>query len=137
VCGTVSAIGLTEPERQRWPELRERLREPGHCMALMRGVLGDTEVAVVAAVTPDGTVRTLAIMASPQEIVQEIRLVPATAERTGVDRYGPQPAKIGDYDVQVLTDIAAQGQPRPVAVLTTPWIEQHLLLYARQLWHRR
>src|SRR5215217_3532572 len=67
VCGTVSAIGLTAPERQRWPELRERLREPGHCMALMRGVLGDTEVAAVAAVTPDGTVRTLAIMASPQE----------------------------------------------------------------------
>jgi hypothetical protein len=35
MCGSVSAIGLEEQERDLWPYLRERLREPGRLMALM------------------------------------------------------------------------------------------------------
>jgi hypothetical protein len=69
MCGSVSAIGLQERERQRWPYLRERLRVPGQLMALMRGVLGDAEVAVVVAVTPQGAVTSLAILTTAEEIV--------------------------------------------------------------------
>jgi hypothetical protein len=61
MCGPNSAIGLGEVDRVYWPELRERLREPGRLMALVGGVLGgDTEVACVAAVSPQGIVQPLA-----------------------------------------------------------------------------
>jgi hypothetical protein len=137
VCGSVSAIGLQQPERDQWPHLRERLREPGHLMALMRGVLGDVEVAAVVAVTPEGAVKTRAILTTAPEIAAELELctsppVDATAGATDL-----QWAKIGGDDVQVLMGAGPQGLRRPLAILATPWIEQHLLLYARTLWHRR
>src|SRR5690606_15860444 len=142
MCGTVSAIGLEDRERELWPYVRERLRRPGELMALMRGVLGDAEVGVVASVTPQGRVTALAILATPQAIVDEITLLPheETAGEPGGDSGhsgGLRPAKVGDYDAQVLVGEGPDGQPRPLAILTTPWIEQHLLLYARDLWRRR
>jgi hypothetical protein len=48
-----------------------------------------------------------------------------------------RPAKVGDYDVEVLMDEPPDGTPRPLVILATSWIEEYLLLYARQLWHRR
>lgn len=104
-------------------------------MALMRGVLGDTEVAAVVAVTPRGAVKLVAILATPEVIVQEIRLAEGQDQRDGHPD-GLWPAKVGDYDIQVLVDLGTQP-PRPLAILATPWIEQHLLLYARTLWRRR
>lgn len=130
MCGSVSAIGLQGKERERWPYLRERLRVPGHLMALMRGVLGDVEVAAVVAVRPDGAVRPLAVLTTAEEIAGEIEFPPGGEAHDGV-----RDAVIGDYDVQVLTTGEPDGQP--LAVLATPWIEQHLLLFARTLWRRR
>ncbi|HEX6500132.1 MAG TPA: hypothetical protein VF054_14030 [Micromonosporaceae bacterium] len=137
MCGSVSAVGLEEAEREDWPYLRERLREPGRLMALMRGVLGDTEVAAVVAVTPQGAVTLVAILTVPDVIAQEISLVPDDPDRDRAGREGLRRATIGDYDVEVVVDERADGEPRPLAILATPWIEQHLLLYARTLWHRR
>lgn len=137
MCGSVSAIGLEERERQLWPYLRERLRQPGHLMALMRGVLGDTEVAAVVAVTPQGAVTPLAILATPEAIATEIRLVADGQDQDAARPDGLRRAKIGDYDVEVVVAEGSGGQPEPLAVLATPWIEQHLLLYARTLWRRR
>lgn len=55
MCGSTSAVGLGEQERQLWPVLRERLRLPGQLMGLMRGVLGgDAEVAALVTTTPPG-----------------------------------------------------------------------------------
>jgi hypothetical protein len=66
MCGSHSAIGLTDAERELWPQLRERLREPRHLMGLMRGVLADAvEVAAVIAVSPQGRVRPLALVVTP------------------------------------------------------------------------
>jgi hypothetical protein len=137
MCGSVSAIGLEERERALWPYLRERLREPGHLMALMRAVLGDTEVAAVVAVTAQGAVKPLAILATAEEIATEIRLVPDDDEHDGGVPDGLRRARIGDYEVQVVVGEAADAEPRPLAVLCTPWIDQHLLLFARTLWRRR
>lgn len=136
MCGSVSAIGLQDDERRFWPELRERLRVPDHLMALMRGVLGDVEVAVVVAVTPDGVVDPRAVLASP-EIRDEIDLAGAGAPPPDSDGLAVQAATIGDDAVQVITRRDEEGRPQPLAVLSTPWIDQHLLLYARTLWHRR
>jgi hypothetical protein len=129
MCGSVSAIGLADQEREHWPYLRERLRVPGRFMALMRGVLGDAEVAAVVAVTAEGTVTPLAILALPEVIAEELHLDPAAPVKNGV-----RPAKIGDYDVEVVVGDAGDI---PLAILATPWIDQHLLLYARTLWHPR
>ena len=128
MCGPNSALGLEETERELWPELRDRLRQPGQLMALMRGVLGgDAEVAAVTAVTPAGVVRPLAILATPV-IADEIDL-----DDTGDPRAS---GRIGDYDVDVLmTDRG--GVRRPAAVLVSPWIFENLTLYARKLWSRR
>jgi len=128
MCGPHSALGLEETERDLWPELRDRLRQPGQLMALMRGVLGgDAEVAAVTAVTPAGVVRPLAILATPV-IADEIDLDDSGGTRVG--------GKIGDYDVEVLmTD--RSGVRRPAAVLVSPWIFENLTLYARKLWTRR
>ena len=128
MCGSVSAIGLEARERELWPLLRERLRVPGHLMALMRGVLGDAEVAVVVAVTPKGTVKVIALLATTEAIADEIR------QAGPEDADGVRPATIGGYDVRVVVGEWPDGRARPLAVLTTPWIEQHLLLYARTLW---
>jgi hypothetical protein len=130
MCGSVSAIGLEERERELWPLLRERLRRPGHLMALMRGVLGDAEVAVVAAVTPHGMVTPLAILTTAEAVAAETRLM---EDHDGPSADGVRRARIGDYDVEVLVD-EGPGGARPLAILATPWIEQHLLLYARTLW---
>jgi hypothetical protein len=131
MCGSVSAIGLEERERELWPLIRERLRRPGHLMALMRGVLGDAEVAVVAAVTPHGRVTVLAVLTTTEAIAAETRLMAEDHDRPSAD--GVRRARIGDYDVEVLVDEGPDGA-RPLAILTTPWIDQHLLLYARTLW---
>jgi len=136
MCGSVSAIGLEDAERRLWPRLRERLRVPGQLMALMRGVLGDAEVAAVVAVAPDGRVTPLAILTTAEPIMQEISLVPDDRERTGAPS-DVAAARIGDDDVRVLLWPGPDGRSEPVAVLSTPWIDQHLLLYARTLWHRR
>ena len=133
MCGSVSAIGLEQPERDLWPYLRERLREPRQSMGLMRGVLGDTEIAAVVAVTPEGAVKPVAILALPETIASEITL-DAGADP---DDRGLRPAKVGDYDIKVLVDERPGRTPRPLAILATPWIEEHLLLYARKLWRHR
>jgi hypothetical protein len=137
MCGSVSAIGLEERERELWPLVRERLRRPGHLMALMRGVLGDAEVAAVVAVTPQGAVTPLAILTTAEVIAAETRLVGGEECPGDAGRDGVRPARIGDYDVDVLVDAGPDGRPRPLAILATPWIEQHLLLYARRLWRPR
>ena len=128
MCGPNSALGLEDAERELWPELRDRLRQPGQLMALMRGVLGgDAEVAAVTAVTPAGVVRPLAILATP-----------VIADEIDLDDSGDTQAtgRIGDYDVDVLmTDQG--GVRRPAAVLVSPWIFENLTLYARKLWSRR
>jgi hypothetical protein len=128
MCGPNSALGLEDAERELWPELRDRLRQPGQLMALMRGVLGgDAEVATVTAVTPAGVVRPLAILATP-----------VIADEIDLDDSGDTQAtgRIGDYDVDVLmTDQG--GVRRPAAVLVSPWIFENLTLYARKLWSRR
>jgi hypothetical protein len=136
MCGSVSAIGLEDAERRLWPQLRERLRVPGSLMALMRGVLGDAEVAAVVAVAPDGRVTPLAILTTAQPIMQEISLIPDDGGQTGTPA-DIAAARIGDDDVRVLLGPGPDGRHEPVAVLNTPWIDQHLLLYARTLWHRR
>jgi hypothetical protein len=132
MCGNVSAIGLEQRERELWPELRERLRVPGHLMALMRGVLGDVEVAAVVAVTPSGQVKTRALLTTSAAIADEIQLTASPPDERGI-----RAAMVGDYQVEVLIGEGTDGQPRPLAILATPWIEQSILLYARQLWHRR
>jgi hypothetical protein len=128
MCGPHSALGLEETERELWPELRDRLRQPGQLMALMRGVLGgDAEVAAVTAVTPAGVVRPLAILATPV-IADEIDLDDSGDSRAS--------GKIGDYDVDVIMT-ERDGVRRPTAVLVSPWIFENLTLYARKLWTRR
>jgi hypothetical protein len=102
-------------------------------MALMRGVLGDTEVAAVVTVAPDGAVKPVGVLALPDAIASEITLEPGGQ----ADDRGVRPAKVGDYDVKVVMDERPDGTPRPLVILATSWIEEYLLLYARQLWHRR
>ena len=129
MCGPHSALGLDEVERELWPELRERLRQPGQMMAVMRGVLGgDAEVAAVTAVTPAGIVRPLAILATPV-IAEEIDL-----DEPGADM-GRRTGRIGEYPVEVLMTSSESGQ-RPAAVLVTPWIFENLTLFTRKLWTR-
>jgi hypothetical protein len=127
MCGPHSALGLEDAEREMWPVLRERLRQPDRLMALMRGVLGgDAEIACVAAVSPAGVVQPLALLATPA-IADEITFV-----GTPVD--GVRPGKIADYDVEVLVDESGE---RPLAVAVSPWIFHNLTLYTRKLWSRR
>ena len=127
MCGPHSALGLEETEREMWPVLRERLRQPGRMMALMRGVLGgDAEVACVTAVTAAGVVQPLAVLATPA-IAEEITLI-------GSPHEGQRPGKIGDYDVDVLVDGTGE---KPLAVAVNPWIFHNLTLYTRKLWSRR
>lgn len=127
MCGPHSALGLDETERELWPELRERLRRPGHLMAVMRGILGgDAEIACVTAVTPAGVVQPIAILATPL-IADEITLV-------GAADGGIRPGRIADDDVEVVVDDTGE---RPLAVLVNTWIFHHLTLYTRKLWSRR
>jgi hypothetical protein len=127
MCGAYSAFGLDEAERELWPQLRDRLRQPHHLMGVMRGVLGsDAEVAVVVATSPAGVSQPLAVLVTPA-IAAELTL-PAQVPAAGVVR-----AKVGDYDVDALTDDAG----RPIALLMTPWLFENLSVYARKLWSRR
>lgn len=131
MCGANSAIGLAEVERELWSRVRERLREPGHLMGLMRAVLdGAIEVAVAVAITPNGAVRPLALLATPG-IAEEIEL-------GETDRDGLRRARIGDDEFDVLVGAGPdQAGVQPLAVLVTPWISEHLALYARRLWSWR
>ena len=52
MCGSTSAIGLEDHERELWAEVQEQLREPGPLNGLMRGALGSEQVAVVVASSP-------------------------------------------------------------------------------------
>lgn len=125
MCGPTSAIGLVDEERMHWPWLRERLRVPGHCMGLMRGVLGsDAEVAAVIATNHQGVSRALAVVATPP-IAAEITMPDLPAAGDSVV------GQIADDDVEVLV---APGTATPAAMMITPWMRQHLYLYARQLW---
>src|SRR5829696_2356011 len=130
MCGATSAVGLGEQERQLWPLLRERLRRPGQLMGLMRGVLGaDAEVAALVTTTPAGTVRPVAILVTPA-IAAEITFVDGSPDaqlRRG---------RIGEDEMDVLIGRVGREDPRPIAILVTDWMREHLYLYARELWHR-
>lgn len=127
MCGAYSAFGLDEAERELWPQLRDRLRQPHHLMGVMRGVLGsDAEVAVVVATSPAGVSQPLAVLVTPA-IEAELTL-PAEVPADGVVR-----ALVGTYDVDALTDAAG----KPIALLMTPWLFENLSVYARKLWTRR
>lgn len=126
MCGPSSAIGLTEHERALWPELRERLRVPGHSMAMMRGVLGsDAEVAVVVSVTPAGIAQPLALVVTPAIAAEITDLGSAGDLRLG---------RIAGDEITVVMGRA--GGEQPIALLMTDWIREHLFVYARELWHR-
>jgi hypothetical protein len=126
MCGPSSAIGLEQHERDAWVAVREQVRVPGQYAGLMRGFLGGEEVAVAISTDRDGRSHELAVLVTAA-IEAELTLSDPTLA-------GPaQPAYVGDYDVEVLVGQVG-GQRRPVAVRTTPWMRQHLLLYARQLW---
>jgi hypothetical protein len=129
VCGPSSAIGLDVAERELWPQLRERFREPGSLMALMRGVLGgDVDVAAVTTVTPAGLVTPLALLVTPG-MADELTLH-GPSEKDPDVWY----ARIGEDEVRVVT----RGvDATPIAIPVTPWITQHLTLFARRLWNRR
>ena len=134
VCGPSSAIGLGAAERDSSAELKERLRKPGHLMGLMRGVLGgDAEVAAIVAANPAGWVSPLALLVTPQ-IAGELTMSGTTSSEDLLA--GRRQAKVGDYDVDVLVGLGAADSGRPIAVLVSPWIMQHLHLYTRTLWHR-
>ena len=130
MCGPSSAIGLGDAERAQFPWLRERLRLPDHYMGLMRGVLGeDAEVGCVVATNTSGITRALALLVTP-EIAGEITM---PADAAPVDDI-VQGTIAGD-PVQV---IVRPDAPRtPVAIMISPWIREHLYLYARQLWWPR
>ena len=129
MCGPHSALGLEETEREQWPELRERLRQPGRLMALMRGILGgDAEVAVVTAVTPAGVVQPLAVLVTPS-IADELQLVDDDGDQVT--------ASIGGDPIDVLMSTTDGPRRQPVAVLVNPWIFSNLTLFTRKLWTSR
>ncbi len=128
MCGPTSAISLEDHERTTWVEVKESLREPGQLSGLMRGFLGE-EVAVAIATSPDGVVRPLAVLVT-DNIAAEL-VVPRPVPGPGWVK-----AQAGDYPVEVWVG-ASDPDAHPVALKMTDWMQEHLLLYARQLWHRR
>ena len=119
---------MEDHERALWAEVKEPLRQSGLLTGLMRGFLGDEEVAVVIATAPEGRVRPVAVLVTPN-IAEEL-VLPVSASPVGD---APVAAHAGEYPVQVWLG----RQPRagqPVAVEVTPWMLEHLVLYARQLW---
>lgn len=125
MCGPTSAIGLEDHERLRWAQVKEALRQPGHLAGLMRGFLAGSEVAVVIATAPDGRVRPLAVIVTP--VIAEEIVLPDESEGAGW-----VPGRIGDYPAEIWTAGVIAGGP--TAVRVTPWMHEHLALYARQLW---
>jgi hypothetical protein len=125
MCGPSSAISLEQHERDAWVAVREQLRVPGQYAGLMRGFLGGEEVAVAISTDRDGRSHELAVLITAA-IEAELSLSDPTLTAP------VQPAAVGDYDVEVLVGQVG-GQRQAVAVRTTPWMRQHLLLYARQL----
>ena len=128
MCGSTSAVGLEERERELWVEVKEQLREPGQLNGLMRGVLGNEEVAVVVAIEPVGLVRPLAVLVTPA-IGEELVLPELTPAGPG-----PVAAYAGEYPVRVWLG-KHHHRGAAVAVEVTPWMREHLLLYARRLWY--
>ncbi len=126
MCGPSSAISLEQHERDAWMAVRDQLRMPDHYAGLMRGFLGGEEVAVAISTDREGRSHEVAVLVTAT-IGAEITLSDPTLSAPA------QPASVGGYDVEVLVGHLG-GQRRPVAVRTTPWMRQHLLLYARQLW---
>jgi hypothetical protein len=129
MCGPTSAVGLEEHERVQWAAVRDLVRDPGSLTGLMRGFLGEEEVAVVVATDSSGAVRPMAVLVTPF-IRGELTL---SDPSLGESR---QAARVGDYDVEVVVG-DVEGVRQPAAVLVTPWIREHLFLYARQLWRSR
>jgi hypothetical protein len=97
----------------------------------MRGVLAEeAEVAAVVAVAPQGTVQPLALLAT-RVLAEDIELVGGNIEDS------VRPGRIGDFEVDVLLEPpAGNSAARPLAILVSPWILEHLALYARKLWSR-
>jgi hypothetical protein len=128
MCGPTSAIGLEDSERALWATVKDQLREPGSLAGLMRGFLGDREVAAVIATMADGAVRPVALLVS-REIAEELALP---------DGAGPGwvTGRVGEYEAEVFLDGSGDRQ-RPVALRMTPWLHEYLVLYARRLWSRR
>ena len=61
------------------------------------------------------------------------------AEITVLDEDGTtdvRRALVGEDQVQVFIGQTGSDNPRPVAILITDWIREHLSRYARELWHR-
>jgi len=125
MCGATSAVGLDDLERRMWAEIRDRLRVPGQLSGLMRGFLGAEEVAVAIATAPDGRVTPLAVLITPT-MSDELTLDSTTTGRKVTGH-------VGGYEVEVLLSDSAG----PVALLVTPWMREHLVLYARTLWSGR
>ncbi len=131
MCGATSALGLERQERLLWPLIKERLREPGQLVGLMRAVLGgDAEVAVVVTITPAGVARPVAVLATPV-IAAEVTMLDDDVD-ADVRR-----GRIGDDEVTVLMGNPPGEERRPIAVLVSDWMREHLYVYARELWHRR
>ena len=121
---------MSDAERVQFPWLRERLRVPGHYMGLMRGVLGeDAEVGCIVATNTSGVTRALALLVTP-EIAGEITLSPDAQPVDDIIE-----GRIADDPTQVL--VRPEAPTVPVAILISPWIREHLYLYARQLWWPR
>jgi len=74
-------------------------------------------------------VRPVAILVTPA-IAAEITLLDGAPD-TDVRR-----GQIGEDQVDVLIGRSGEEDPRPIAMLVTDWMREHLYLYARELWHR-
>lgn len=127
MCGATSAVGLDDLERRMWAEIRDRLRVPGQLSGLMRGFLGAEEVAVAIATAPDGRVTPLAVLITPA-MSDELTLQSTASGRETTGH-------VGGYEVEVL--LGEGAGVGPVALMVTPWMREHLALYARTLWAGR
>ena len=105
--------------------MKDELRKRHHLAGLMRGFLGNEEVAVVIATTPQGRVHPVVVLVT-DAIAAAIVLPDAASD-------GWVTAHAFDYPIEVWLD-PARHPVRPVVLKTTEWIEEHLLLYARQFW---
>ena len=67
-------------------------------------------------------------------------MTPAIAAEITLDDDNPDTeirrGRIGEDEVDVLIGQTGGDEPRPIAILVTDWIREHLYLYPRELWHR-